>query len=149
MSTFSHLRRTKTFYQRENNDFLIKTCKSVRNRFGIINWKVVAKFYNQKFDDHKTSKQLKKHFDCISGELRTGALSQEEVKTFERLIHEGKSLSEIAKEMKREDSSIKNHFKRKFKNEEKYPKEEFSEQFSEEIKIFQEIGSNDFILFDK
>jgi DNA-binding NarL/FixJ family response regulator len=120
MKKYSHI-GNKSIYSRENDQYLKMACEVFQENSREIIWNEVKKSYNQQFQDSKTIKQLRKHFDCISGELRTGPLSPEEVETFERLIKEGKNISTVAKKMKREENSIKNHFRRKFKNKENKP----------------------------
>jgi hypothetical protein len=55
-------------------------------------------------------------------------------KFFERLIQEGKSLSKIAKNMNREENSIKNHYYRKCRSQETVPSVKSNGNIQEEIK---------------
>jgi hypothetical protein len=82
MNTSGQIPKIKYHYTQENDHFLKLICEIMKTNPEKVNWKDIRKYYNKKFDDSKSSKQLRKYFHRISGALITGKLSNEEREIF-------------------------------------------------------------------
>jgi hypothetical protein len=80
-------------------------------------WEQLTYFFNERFPySHKTISQIKHHYqNCLQTNLQDGKFSKDEMIIFSLLreVYQ-KSLSEIAKDMKRTYQSVKNYYYRDY-----------------------------------